>query len=136
MKAARAPFGRVARTVAQKCLDEFGRSTAGLRTAVLVSPDGFELAAFRLGENDAARMGALGSSLAAMGAAVCREAGLEGFERLLAETADGSVLVLPVPGVQPPMVLAIVAENTVVLGQLLWSAKGCLAALTRSFRGT
>lgn len=127
-------FGRVAQTMAQKCLDAFGRDTPGLVSAVLLSADGFEVASLRLNEGGAARLAAMGSSLAAVGSAIAQEAGLAGCDRLLVESATGTVLVLNVPHTKPALCLAIVAEKTVVLGQLLWSANGCVAAVGRAFR--
>lgn len=127
---------RVARTAAQKCLDEFGTNTRHVRSAVLLSADGFEIAALRLDHHGASRMAAMGSSLAAVASAITQEAGLSGFERMLVESEAGIVLVLHVPAALSTLAFVVVAEKKAVLGQLLWSSAACVAAISGAFNAS
>jgi predicted regulator of Ras-like GTPase activity (Roadblock/LC7/MglB family) len=74
------------------------------------------------------RIGAIGSSLAALGTAISAEAGLREFDRTTIESQDGIVIIMRVDGTAA-MSLAVVAGKTAVLGQLLWATKQCCLAL-------
>jgi predicted regulator of Ras-like GTPase activity (Roadblock/LC7/MglB family) len=127
-------FGRVATGVAQKQLDAFGASTPGVVSAVLMSADGFEVASLQVGKGGAARLAAMGSSLTAIGSAIAREAGIVECNRMIIEAESGTVVIMTIPDSKPPMSLAVVSNGSSVLGQLLWAAKNCCAAIGRAFK--
>jgi predicted regulator of Ras-like GTPase activity (Roadblock/LC7/MglB family) len=127
-------FGRVATGMAQKHLDTFAHATPGVVSAVLMSADGFEVASLQLGKGGAARLAAMGSSLSAIGSAIAKEAGIVECSRMIIESDSGTVVIMNVPESRPPMSLAVIANDASMLGQLLWSAKNCCAAIARAFR--
>lgn len=127
-------FGRVATGVAQKQLEALGQATPGVVSAVLLSADGFEVAALQLGKGGAARLAAMGSSLSAIGSAIAKEAGIVDCRRMIIEADSGTVVIMSVPDAKPPMSLAVVAGDGAVLGRLLWAAGNCCNAIGRAFR--
>lgn len=127
-------FGRVATGMAQKHLDTFAQTTPGVVSAVLMSADGFEVASLQVGKGGAARLAAMGSSLSAIGSAIAKEAGIVECNRMVIESDSGTVVIMNVPDSRPPMSLAVIANDSSMLGQLLWSAKTCCAAIARAFR--
>lgn len=127
-------FGRVATGMAQKHLDTFAQTTPGVVSAVLMSADGFEVVSLQVGKGGAARLAAMGSSLSAIGSAIAKEAGIVECNRMVIESDSGTVVIMNVPDSRPPMSLAVIANDSSMLGQLLWSAKTCCAAIARAFR--
>ncbi|MCQ4167199.1 roadblock/LC7 domain-containing protein [Tahibacter harae] len=127
-------FGRVATGMAQKHLDTFAQTTPGVVSAVLMSADGFEIVSLQVGKGGAARLAAMGSSLSAIGSAIAKEAGIVECNRMVIESDSGTVVIMNVPESRPPMSLAVIANDNSMLGQLLWSAKTCCAAIARAFR--
>jgi predicted regulator of Ras-like GTPase activity (Roadblock/LC7/MglB family) len=120
---------RVSRELAKKVLETLGE-IAGVRSAVLFTADGFEVAAHAADSATSARLAAMGSSLAALGTAISAEAGLKDFDRSTIESSDGTVVIMHV-GNGSGMSVAVVANKEAVLGQLLWAIKRCCQALQK-----
>lgn len=127
-------FGRVATGLAQKLVDAFAQATPGVVSAVLLSADGFEVAAVQVGKGGASRLAAMGSSLTAIGSAIAQEAGIVACRRMVIEAESGTVVIINIPEAKPPMSLAIIADQKAVLGQLMWAAKSCGEAVARAFK--
>ncbi len=127
MTPASRPLGRLSRELARRELAILV-DTAGATSAVLFSPDGFEIASQTSGSADAGRLAAIGSSLAALGSAISGEVGLSDFERTTIESRDGTVLIMRVQG-SKTMSLAVVAGQSAVLGTLLWAVQRCCQTL-------
>ena len=102
----------------------------GVRSAVLFSADGFELAAYGVDTHLHARLAAIASSLAALGIAITAEAGLNDFERAMFESRDGTILIVRA-GADQAMSLVVVADKRISVGRALWTAQHCCAALNR-----
>lgn len=120
---------RATREIAKQHLETLGR-VGGVQSAVLFSADGFEIASHATDATVAGRLAAVGSSLAALGSAISREAGLDDFERTTIESRTGTVTIMRIDS-EPPMSVAVVANRTAVLGQLLWATRQCCQALAR-----
>ncbi|MBN8726714.1 MAG: roadblock/LC7 domain-containing protein [Xanthomonadales bacterium] len=114
-------MSRVSREIARKQLELLGQA-AGVRSAVLFTSDGFEVAAHAADAEASARLAAIGSSLAALGSAIAGEAGLGEFERTLIESPDGTVIIQRV-GSSRAMSLAAIGDRKAVLGKLLWAVQ-------------
>ena len=127
MSASPRSLGKLSREFARHQLATLA-DTVGVKSAVLFSSDGFEIASHATDATGAARLAAIGSSLAALGSAISAEAGLRDFERTMIESSDGTVLIMRVSG-SLSMSLAIIADHTAVLGTLLWAAQRCCQAL-------
>jgi len=120
-------MSRVSREVARKQLELLGQ-VGGLRSAILFTSDGFEVAAHAADADASARLAAIGSSLAALGSAIAGEAGLSDFERTIIESRDGTVIIQRV-GTARMMSLAAIADRHAVLGKLLWGVQQTAEAL-------
>jgi uncharacterized protein len=122
-------LGRLSREFARRELATLAE-TGGVRSTVLFTADGFEVASHAADPAAASRLAAIGSSLAALGSAISAEAGLHDFERTLVESSDGLVLIMRVGGTRA-MSLAVVTDQTAVLGTVLWAAQRSCQALER-----
>jgi predicted regulator of Ras-like GTPase activity (Roadblock/LC7/MglB family) len=125
------PLGQAATEIAQQQLQKLRATTTGITSAVLLSSDGFEVTSLETDKGKASRLAAMGSSLAAISSAIAKEAGISECRRLIVESEEGVVAVMTVPDSSPPLVLAVVANDASRLGQLLWGAKHCCAALSK-----
>ena len=65
---------------------------------------------------------------------IAKEAGISECSRLIVESDEGVVAVMKVPNLKPPLALAVVANDASLLGQLLWGAKNCCAALEEKLK--
>ncbi|MCK0152172.1 roadblock/LC7 domain-containing protein [Alcanivorax sp. S6407] len=126
---AQSPLGKVGTSIATKQLEKFGQETKGVTSAVLLTNDGFQVASLHLNDESASKLAAMGSSLAAIGQAIAKEASLKECSRMIVESESGVVTVMEVRGVSPPMSLAVIANDASVLGQLLWASKECCRSL-------
>ncbi|MAX56061.1 MAG: diacylglyceryl transferase [Alcanivoracaceae bacterium] len=124
-------ISKTAISMAEKQLKIFSDSTKGVTSAVLLSSDGFEVAALQVDKKSASRLAAMGSSLAAISSAIAKEAGISECSRLIVESDEGVVAVMKIPNLEPPMALAVVANDASLLGQLLWGAKTCCEELSK-----
>jgi predicted regulator of Ras-like GTPase activity (Roadblock/LC7/MglB family) len=123
-------LGHVSRDVLNRLLGTLGE-VAGLKSAVLFSPDGFEIASYGADAAMSARLAAIGSSLAALGTAISSEASLGAFGRTTIESSEGTVVIMRVDGADAAS-LAVVAAKGAVLGQLLWATHQCCTSLARA----
>ena len=130
----RNPLSDSAVAMAQKQLHILQDSTPGITSAVLLSSDGFEIATLENDKGKASRLAAMGSSLAAISSAIAKEAGISECSRMIGESEEGVVAVMKVPNSSPPLALAVVANDASKLGQLIWGAKNCCAALSESLK--
>ncbi|MEE2602462.1 MULTISPECIES: roadblock/LC7 domain-containing protein [unclassified Alcanivorax] len=128
------PLGQAATEIAQQQLQKLRATTTGITSAVLLSSDGFEVTSLETDKGKASRLAAMGSSLAAISSAIAKEAGISECRRLIVESEEGVVAVMTVPDSSPPLVLAVVANDASRLGQLLWGAKHCCAALSKKLK--
>ena len=116
---------------AQTQLTALQQSCQEITFAVLLSEDGFEVAALDMDHARTSRLAAMGSSLAAISSAIALEAGISACRRLIVESDEGVVAVMKVPDCKPPMILAVVCSDPTKLGQLIWSARQCCAELSK-----
>ncbi|MED5431487.1 MAG: roadblock/LC7 domain-containing protein [Pseudomonadota bacterium] len=126
------PLSQTATSVALRQLQALQDSTPVITSAVLLSSDGFEVATLETDKGKASRLAAMGSSLAAISSAIAKEAGISECNRLIVESEEGVVAVMKVPNTYPPLALAVVANDASKLGQLIWGAKNCCAALSET----
>ncbi len=128
MNAAMRP-SRVPRELARKLLETLG-DVVGVKTVVLFTADGFEVASHSAEVGAPARIAAIGSSLSALGSAISAEAGLADFDCTTIQSVNGTIVITRVEGPHA-MSLAVVADEAVTLGQLLWAVRRCCTALAK-----
>jgi uncharacterized protein len=112
-------------------LQTFAAANPDVTLAVLTSGDGFEVASHPPGQQMAARIAAMSSSMQALSEALTREAGLVDNRNLIIETGGGTVMILGL-ATTPRLSLAIVAKSGELLGKLLWAARNLCAKLESS----
>ena len=106
----------------QRALDRHAASINGLQMALLVTPDGFEIACVRQrGDLQSGRLSAMASSLMAMGRAVGREIQSPACKRLVFE-AQGSTVIFQSIDAPVPCILCLVLGSEAILGRALWAA--------------
>lgn len=118
----------------QRQLSAFAEENPSITLAVLAAEDGMALATHPARHTSTQRLAAMSSSLNALASALVREAGFAESRNLIVESEGGVIIVVHVPGVSPRVSLAVVANASGVLGQLLWASRNCCAALKDSLQ--
>lgn len=129
-------LGQPAILAAQTQLKKLKQSCQEITAAVLLTEDGFEVAALDTDQAKTSRLAAMGSSLAAISSAIAQEAGIAAYRRLIVESEEGMVAVTKVPDCKPSMILAVVCSDQSKLGQLIWSANHCCTEISKALKKT
>lgn len=124
-----ARISETAKLVCTKHLAEFIERTPGVIFAQLSTADGFEVASQPKSKLVPAKLAAMSSSMQALSEVLLAESGLHDSRNVIIESADGYLILMAVPGVEPPMALLVVANRSSIMGHLLWAAKSCSAML-------
>lgn len=112
-----------------RALEIYASGLTGLQLALLVTPDGFEIACVRnRSELQTGRLSAIASSLMAMARAVGREIKSPVCKRLIFE-AEGSTVIFQTMDASVPCILCLVLGEDAVLGRALWAAGGVQQAM-------
>ncbi|MGJ7529785.1 roadblock/LC7 domain-containing protein [Variovorax sp. GB1P17] len=115
---------------AQTVLDDLAAPLAGLRTALVVTPDGFEIAQLQRSSLNIAKLAAMTSSLMAMARAVGGELAFTDCRRLVFDAEQGTVVVQPVPAVFPSLLCFVLGPDA-TLGRALWTMGEVVTALRK-----
>jgi predicted regulator of Ras-like GTPase activity (Roadblock/LC7/MglB family) len=105
---------------ARETLERRASDIKGLRAALVVTPDGFEVASVERRTMNRAHLSALASSLMAMAQAVGRELAIGAFRRMVFDAAEGTVVLQPVAA-EFPVLLCVVLDQDAVLGHVMWA---------------
>lgn len=93
---------------------------ASVRSVVVATGDGFDLASSAGGSFDAQRIAALASSIAAIGEVVSSEAGLGRSTSITVNTGNGFAVVFQVPRSDCQVVINVIGSADAVLAQVNW----------------
>jgi predicted regulator of Ras-like GTPase activity (Roadblock/LC7/MglB family) len=116
-------------------LENLIAETPGVVLSVLTSGDGMEIAAHPQPSSTTQRVAAMSSSLQALSQAIVTEAGLHNSRNLIIESETGTIVVLGVPNITPPVSLAVVASSgETTVGRILWASRNCCSLLERSLQ--
>lgn len=107
-----------ARRAALLCLAE----VAGVTAVVIATVDGFDLASAFRGDQDAARIAAMASSISAISSVVAMEAGLGKFKSVTINTDSGFAIVQAVPRPDVELVIHLIAGGEAILAQSMHRA--------------
>ena len=107
-----------ARRAALLCLAE----VAGVTAVVIATVDGFDLASAFRGDQDAARIAAMASSISAISSVVALEAGLGKFKSVTINTDSGFAIVQAVPRDDVELVIHVIAGGDAILAQSMHRA--------------
>jgi predicted regulator of Ras-like GTPase activity (Roadblock/LC7/MglB family) len=116
----------------QRALEVHVAGLSGLELALLVTPDGFEIACLRnRSDLQTSRLSAMASALMAMARAVGREIQSPACKRLTFE-AQGSTVIFQSIEAPATSILCLVLGADAVLGRALWAAGGVAQAMART----
>ena len=112
-----------------RALDELMQEIKGLKAVVVATEDGFEVAARVENTAQVARLSAMASSLAALGAMAGEESQLGVCHSLLMEAADGYITIVQVRRADVSLIVSVVTGRDAVIGQVLYFSKKAAATL-------
>ncbi|QCO22362.1 roadblock/LC7 domain-containing protein [Acinetobacter cumulans] len=117
---------------AHEHLNALLRDISEVEFTMLCSTDGFELSsASKKKIENAGKLAAVSSSILAMVQAFMGEINLEGCQSLTLDANNGKVVLTAIPNAKYPMVLVVLTSKHVLLGQLLYSIKKIVEAITK-----
>ena len=117
------------KTACDRALDELMQEIKGIKAVVVATEDGFEVAARVENTAQVARLSAMASSLAALGAMAGEESQLGVCHSLLMEAADGYITIVQVRRADVSLIVSVVTGRDAVIGQVLYFSKKAAATL-------
>jgi uncharacterized protein len=114
---------------AQDAVDSVMREVRGAKASVVSTEDGFEVASRIENTAEIARLSALASSMAALGAIVGDESRLGACSKVVIEAVDGHVVMVQAQRADVTLVLSVVAGRDAIMGQILYFAAQATRAL-------
>ena len=120
------------KNAAEAAVDTLMREIKGVKAVVISTEDGLEIAARVENTAQIARLSAIASSLAALGAVAGVESGLGQCENVAIETDSGHILMLQARHAEIDLIVSVVAGKEAVIGQVLYFSKLATLALQRA----
>lgn len=117
------PHGRTSSALLQKQLERFVSGNSDIRGGVVSTVDGFEVASSLDPTLSAAKLSAMTSSLLALSEAISRESALGVSRDMVIDAEMGRLLLMDVPSTGSRLLLTVLCDNAVTLGQVLWAVK-------------
>lgn len=127
---AQSPLRLITISRLSEILGDLQRDLPGVVVATLASADGLTVAATLSTSLDAAKLSAMSGSLSALACAMTRETGHAAPEQLILESKGGHIVSMSVPTPTGDLVLTVVANQSTLLGKLLWSCRATAEAVT------
>lgn len=112
-----------------QALDVLMLEVKGIKAVVVSTEDGFEVAARVENTAQVARLSAMASSLAALGAMAGEESRLGVCESLVMEAADGFIAIRQVRRADVSLIVSVVTGRDAVVGQVLYFSKKAAQSL-------
>ncbi len=110
-------------------LNDLMQEVKGIKAVVISTEDGFEVAARVENTAQIARLSAMASSLAALGAMAGEESQLGVCRSVVLEAAGGYIVIVQVHRDDVSLIVSTVAGADAVVGQVLYYSKKAAAAL-------
>ena len=99
-------------------------NTRGIHFIMICSNDSFKLTSLYKKENyNNSKLAAVGSSILAMVTAFTKEIHLTGCQTLTLDAENGKAILSSVASPQHPLIIIVLAEKDVLLGQILYMLK-------------
>ena len=117
------------KTACDRALDDLMQEVKGIKAVVVATEDGFEVAARVENTAQIARLSAMASSLAALGAMAGEESQLGGCHSLVMEAAEGFIAIVQVRRADVSLIVSVVTGRDAVIGQVLYFSKKAAATL-------
>ena len=113
----------------ERVLDDMMREIKGIKAVVVSTEDGFEVAARVQNTAQIARLSAMASSLAALGAMAGEESQLGVCESLVMQAAEGFIAIVQVRRADVSLIVSVVTGRDAVTGQVLYFSKKAAQSL-------
>ncbi|AYQ28646.1 MULTISPECIES: roadblock/LC7 domain-containing protein [unclassified Polaromonas] len=120
------------KNAALTAVNEVMDQVKGARAAVVSTEDGFEVASRIENTTEIARLSALASSMAALGAIVGEEGRLGACQKVIIEAAGGHIVMVQAQRADISLVLSVVAGQDAIMGQILYFATQATRALEQA----
>ena len=117
------------KTACDRALDDLMQEVKGIKAVVVATEDGFEVAARVENTAQIARLSAMASSLAALGAMAGEESQLGVCHSLVMEAAEGFIAIVQVRRADVSLIVSVVTGRDAVIGQVLYFSKQAAATL-------
>ncbi|RYY91843.1 MAG: hypothetical protein EOO24_30430 [Comamonadaceae bacterium] len=114
---------------AQAAVDQLMSELRGVRAVVIATEDGFELAGRMENNAQVARLAALASSLAALGALAGEESNLGACDNVTIEAAQGHLVMVQARHAEVDLIVSVVTSRDAIIGQVLYLSKRVAAGL-------
>lgn len=112
-----------------RALDELMQEIKGIKAVVVSTEDGFEVAARVENTAQVARLSAMASSLAALGAMAGEESHLGVCQSLIMQAAEGFIAIVQVRRPDVSLIISVVTGRDAVTGQVVYFSKKAAQAL-------
>jgi predicted regulator of Ras-like GTPase activity (Roadblock/LC7/MglB family) len=117
---------------AESAIDTLMREIKGVKAVVISTEDGLELAARVENTAQVARLSAIASSLAALGAVATEESQLGYCDNVTIEATHGHILMLQARHHEANLIVSVIAGKDAIIGQVLYYAKQATLALQQA----
>ena len=117
------------KTACDRALDELMQEVKGIKAVVVATEDGFEVAARVENTAQVARLSAMASSLAALGAMAGEESRLGVCHSVVMEAAEGFIAIVQVRRADVSLIVSVVTGPDAVVGQVLYFSKKAARSL-------
>ena len=117
------------KTACDSALNDLMQEVKGIKAVVVATEDGFEVAARVENTAQVARLSAMASSLAALGAMAGEESRLGVCHSLVMEAAEGFIAIVQVRRADVSLIVSVVTGRDAVIGQVLYFSKKAAATL-------
>ncbi|WP_198086132.1 roadblock/LC7 domain-containing protein [Variovorax sp. E3] len=114
---------------AESVIDTLMREIKGVKAVVISTEDGLELAARVENTAQVARLSAIASSLAALGAVAGEESNLGDCDNVSIEATHGHILMLQARHPELTLIVSVVTGKDAIIGQVLYFAKQATLSL-------
>lgn len=105
-------------------IQEIFNQVSGVHFIMICSTDGFELTTlYKKNSFNRTKLAAVSSSLHAMVSALMTELALIECQSITLDAENGKAILTSIPNTQYPMILVVLAEKDILLGQLLHALK-------------
>lgn len=105
------------------------REVRNLKSVVISTEDGFEIAGYSENSEQIPRLSAMASSLSALSALAAKESSLGSCRNMIIEAEFGVIIVLQIRRGQHNLNMSIIAGKDAIVGQILYFAKQAVCAL-------
>ena len=117
---------------AESAIDTLMREIKGVKAVVISTEDGLALAARVENTAQVARLSAIASSLAALGAVAGEESSLGDCDNVVIEATHGHILMLQARHPEVTLIVSVVTGRDAIIGQVLYFAKQATLALQQA----